>query len=89
MLRIAVLDADTPVPAALKERGLYSDIFAALLHKAAETLPYVNPTSLSFSKYHVVNDEWPTDVELVDIDGLIITGSCMLCLNAFVQVRLI
>ena len=76
-LHIAVLDCDTPVPNVYAERGLYSDIFAALLRKSVEKTPSLPPVDLQFSKYDCVAGHVPSEDDLLQIDGVIITGSGM------------
>jgi hypothetical protein len=74
-LHIAILDCDTPVPNVYVERGLYSDIFAALLRDAAESTPGFSKLHLSFSKYDCVLGRFPSQEDLQRIDAAIITGS--------------
>lgn len=74
-LHIAIFDCDTPVPNVYAERGLYSDIFAALLNDAAKQTPGLPDLKLSFSKYDCVLGEVPSEEDLLQIDAIIITGS--------------
>ncbi|TVY14058.1 putative glutamine amidotransferase-like protein [Lachnellula arida] len=76
-LRIAILDCDTPVPNVYSERGLYSDIFAALLRDAASTSPELSELKLEFSKYDSVLGQFPSLEEFPTLNGVIITGSGM------------
>lgn len=73
-VRIAVLDADVPVPAVRSVRGLYSDIFADLLQSATKTSDIRSTAAFAFQGYDVVGGRYPPDLEAVD--GLLITGSC-------------
>ena len=76
-LHIAILDCDTPVPNVLSKLGKYSDIFSKLLQDAVHTtkgLP--QGLQLRFSVFDSVMGEYPSEEELRDIDGIIITGSC-------------
>jgi len=76
-LHIAILDCDTPVPNVLSKLGRYSDIFSRLLQgalSATKSLP--KGLELRFSAFDSVKGESPSEEELKDIDGIIITGSC-------------
>lgn len=75
LLRIAVLDTDTPVPNVYAERGLYSKIFEVLLRDAYSQTPGLPELEFEFSKYDCVIGELPSPDELLQIDGVIITGS--------------
>jgi hypothetical protein len=74
-IRIATLEADTPVPVVLEARGLYGDLFAALIRKAAALNPELSGITLDFVSYDCVKGELPSRAELRSIDGLLITGS--------------
>lgn len=67
-LHIAMLDCDTPVPNVYAERGLYSDIFAALLRAAAEKTPDLPDVDLQLSKYDCVLGHLPLEEELLQIN---------------------
>jgi hypothetical protein len=75
LLHIAVLDCDTPVPNVYAERGLYSDIFAALLRDATTKTQGLPGLELRFTKYDCVLGHLPSKEELLQIDAIIITGS--------------
>ena len=71
-LRIAILEADTPLPHVLETHGTYGDIFTSLLHKAADALSLPRG-QLKISKWDVETKmEYP---ELEDVDAVLITGS--------------
>lgn len=74
-LRIAILDADTPVPNVYSQRGLYSDIFTALLRDAALKSPELSNLKFEFTKYDSVLGHAPSLEELKNIDAILITGS--------------
>jgi len=74
-LHIAVLDCDTPVPNVYAERGLYSDIFEALLRDGLTKTEGLQELELRFSKYDCVRGELPSVEDLEGIGGIIITGS--------------
>ena len=74
--RVAILNADTPVPSVLAERGQYSDIFATLLKHAAAQAQDLASLALDFIAYNCVLGHYPTTLELDSIDAIIITGSC-------------
>lgn len=71
-IRVAILDADIPVPAVRSVKGLYSDIFADILQSAVKERLY--SSIFSFESYDVVAGQYPLDLD--SIDGIIITGSC-------------
>jgi len=76
-LHIAILDCDTPVPKVLSKLGKYSDIFSKLLRDALSTTKELpRGLQLRFSAFDSVMGECPSEEELRDIDGVIITGSC-------------
>lgn len=76
-LRLASLDCDIPVPNVYAERGTYSDIFEALFRKSAKTgLGDVGRTlELKITRFDAVRGELPTNEQLNNIDGIILTGS--------------
>ena len=74
-LHIAILDCDTPVPNVYAERGLYSDIFAALLREAAGKIEALQEVDLRFTAYDYVLGQAPSKQDLLQIDAVIITGS--------------
>jgi hypothetical protein len=74
-LHIAILDCDTPVPNVYAVRGLYSDIFAALLRDAAAKTPGLRELDPQISKYDCILGQLPSEEELLRIDAVIITGS--------------
>jgi hypothetical protein len=82
-MRIAILDADVPVPAVRAVKGLYSDIFEALLREAAEELPEYKDTELQFKAYDSVKGELPIRDELAGFGGIVVTGSGMFCSLVF------
>lgn len=71
LVRIAVLECDTPIPRVRAKYGVYSDIFRNLLQTAANNL---HPApKLSFTAYDVVNGtEYP---ELEIVDAILLSGS--------------
>ena len=76
-LHIAILDCDTPVPKVLSKLGKYSDIFSKLLQDAVHTTKELpQGLQLRFSVFDSVMGGYPSEEELRDIDGIIITGSC-------------
>jgi hypothetical protein len=76
-LNIASFDCDIPVPNVYAERGTYSDIFEALLRKAewSELGGLGRDVGIKFRRYDCVRGELPTEAELDEIHGIIITGS--------------
>ena len=76
-LRIASLDCDIPVPNVYAERGFYSDIFGSLFREAADTELRDAGISLDLSvkRYDCMRGELPTEEELDEIDGVVLTGS--------------
>jgi hypothetical protein len=73
-LRIAILEADTPLNGTRKTYGGYGGVFTALLEAGAQHIGF--PVSnLIISKYDVVEKmEYP---DLESIDAILITGSRM------------
>jgi len=77
LLRIAILECDTPAPNTNSKYGGYRGVFTALLHAAADNLRSsssfpLNPR-LELSAYDVVSaQEYPP---LDSIDGVLLSGS--------------
>ena len=70
-LRIAMLNADIPVPNVFQRRGTYGNIFHELLNAAASRIsPSTNIESID---YDVRKSEYPPN--LYEIDIILITGS--------------
>lgn len=66
-MKLAILETDTPVPAAFAKYGSYGDIFRALLERGGL------PSDAELSYYDVVKDgDYPP---ISDIDAILITGS--------------
>ncbi|AOW05795.1 class I glutamine amidotransferase-like protein [Yarrowia lipolytica] len=66
-MRLAILETDTPVPAAFSQYGSYGDIFRALLERGGV------PSDVEMSYYDVVKDQdYPP---ITDVDAILITGS--------------
>ncbi|KAG5365511.1 putative glutamine amidotransferase-like protein C13C5.04 [Yarrowia sp. C11] len=66
-MKLAILETDTPVPAAFAQYGSYGDIFRALLERGGV------PSDVEISYYDVVKDQdYPP---ISDIDAILITGS--------------
>ena len=81
-LRVAVLEADVPLPRILEIHGTYGDIFASLLHRAADTLELPRD-QLQISKWDVMTKmEYPA---LEDVDAVLITGSRKSCRHCFLS----
>ncbi|KAG9243171.1 class I glutamine amidotransferase-like protein [Calycina marina] len=74
-LKIAILDCDTPVPNVHSKFGKYSDIFVALLKDASVLTDGLPELDLNFSIYDSVLGRVPSDKDLKNIDGIIMTGS--------------
>ena len=71
-LRIAILEADTPIGQTKEKYGGYGGVFTALLQAGAEHIG-IPLDQLVFSKYDVVTKmEYPS---LDEIDAVLITGS--------------
>lgn len=66
-MKLAILETDTPVPAALAEYGSYGDIFRGLLERGGI------PSDAEISYFDVVKDQDYPPVS--DIDAILITGS--------------
>jgi hypothetical protein len=72
-LRIAILEADTPLPDVVAKYGRYDRIFSTLLETAAEGLGLSPKKDLVLSGFDVVDkQEYPN---LEDIDAVLISGS--------------
>lgn len=71
-LRLAILEADTPVPGVLKKYGTYGSVFAHLFRQACA--PDSLESQLTLSSHDVVNDlsSYPDPETL---DAVLITGS--------------
>ena len=76
-LRLASLDCDIPVPNVYAERGFYADIFEKLLNDAVRTELKGLEVDVKVTRYDCMRSELPSEKELDDIDGIIITGSGM------------
>ncbi|OJD37448.1 glutamine amidotransferase-like protein [Diplodia corticola] len=76
---IALLDADTPVPAVLSARGRYSDIFQGLLESALIRLAKANLVTsnplpkVQFTAYDIVRGDYPPDPS--SLHGIVISGA--------------
>jgi len=71
-LRLAVLEADTPLPAIDTRYHGYHGVFKHLFERAASPAPL--ESVLSLSRHHVVDDV-STYPSLEDVDAILITGS--------------
>lgn len=71
-LRLAILEADTPLPSTKAKYTSYGGVFSSLLTRAAAPTPLSSIASLSY--YNIVG---PSAVypSLDDIDAILITGS--------------
>lgn len=76
VLRVAVLDCDTPVPDVHYWRGLYSDIFTKLLRDAAAQVTDLADLDIRSRRYDCMLGELPTEEDLAETDAVILTGSC-------------
>lgn len=77
-LTLLVLLADTPLPPVLAMSGDYHDIFTSLFRRAAAMLSGdLEAFTLTVKSYDVVNEPWeyPSEQELGEAAGLLITGS--------------
>lgn len=90
VLRIAILEADTPAPKARARYGSYGGVFTSLLYKAADASG-IDRSRLQTSGWDVVNTDPEGEEEacgglfdwnrtkgypaLDSIDGILITGS--------------
>jgi hypothetical protein len=76
LLRIAILECDTPLTATRAKYGDYGGVFKALLSAGADALNHPNLSSkygLSLTNWEVVEaQEYP---QLDEIDAILITGS--------------
>ncbi len=90
-IRIAVLEADTPLEQTRRDLGSYAGVFTALLHKAADASK-ISRESLQLTGWDVVNEpdggiedmggmyNWKRTrgyPRMEDIDAILITGSSM------------
>lgn len=91
-IRIAILEADTPLEQTRREYGSYGGVFTSLLHKAADALR-IPRERLQLTGWDVVNEphggiedmgglyDWKRTrgyPRMEDIDAILITGSSML-----------
>ena len=85
-IRLAILEADTPVPGVQTRYGGYAGVFTTLLHAACATLspPQAPASLLSITRHHIVpdlpssHDLSPAETsfpKLEDIDAVLISGS--------------
>ncbi|KAK7538189.1 class I glutamine amidotransferase-like protein [Phyllosticta citribraziliensis] len=75
--RIAVLEADTPLPDVVEQFGRYGDIFERLLKTAADAMgqpDVISARDLQVSKWDVVDNE-DSYPDLDDVDAVLISGS--------------
>lgn len=74
-VRIAMLNADTPVPNVLSQRGSYGNIFHSLLSASAARLSSFSQgqVRITAQDFDVVRGQYPPS--LADYDAIIITGS--------------
>jgi hypothetical protein len=75
-LRIAILEADTPLPDVVEKYGRYDRIFSTLLETAAEGLGLSPKKDLMLSAFDVVDKQEYPNFE--DIDAVLISGSSAL-----------
>jgi len=80
LLRVAILDCDTPVPSIVSSQGLYSNIFSNLFQDTVKALPGLGDLEFKFTTYDAVKGGLPSEKELLELDGIVITGSCKLLL---------
>ncbi|CAG8502475.1 12326_t:CDS:2 [Acaulospora colombiana] len=73
-LRLVFLLADTPIPEVVERYGDYGKLFSRLLQKAIESGPNKNLT-LKIQSFEVQKMEFPDRNELLETDGIIISGS--------------
>jgi hypothetical protein len=77
IIRLAILDIDTPVPAVFARFPTYSSIFADLLNKAAERINskdlFHYRIEFRSASYDWLKGECPSD--LGQIDAILISGS--------------
>ena len=75
-LRVAILEADTPIPEIEEQFGRYGDIFANLFLTAGATMtPPMTADDFYFTKWDVEKSELYPDIN--DVDHIVITGSRM------------
>ena len=83
-LRIAILKADTPIPAVDKKYGGYAGIYESWLRRASQEKKkshHHQERELRFSAWDVVDEQaYP---ELEEVDVVVITGSSMLVNSTF------
>lgn len=88
-IRIAILEADTPLDQTRRDLGSYGGVFTALLHKAADASALPREM-LQLTRWDIVNEPDGTTEEIggmydwkrtrgyprmEDIDAILITGS--------------
>ena len=75
LLRIAILECDTPIDPIKDQRGTYGDVFKELFDKSRSELEQTNLPRLEFYKYDVVErEEYPS---LDKVDAILMTGSSL------------
>lgn len=74
-LRLAILEADTPLPNTHAKYHGYGGVFTDLLRRAVA--PDQLDSHLTVKSYHVVADDLPQDAypDLADVDAVLISGS--------------
>ncbi|KAI5919819.1 class I glutamine amidotransferase-like protein [Camillea tinctor] len=74
-IRLAILEADTPVPDIKSKYGTYGQVFKYLFKRACDPQPL--DSQLAIEAYNVVGDEsnLPVYPKLGDIDAILITGA--------------
>lgn len=72
---LLVLLTDTPVPAVRKSHGTYHDVFSSLFQRSLDAHPL--DLELTVKSFDVVNEPWeyPSEQDLSESSGLLITGS--------------
>lgn len=73
LLRVAVLECDTPIPPVKEKLGGYGDIFEGLLKRAGNST-----AEIVVSKWHVVGN--PVYPDPNEVDAFLLTGSSTLVL---------
>ena len=85
-LRIAILEADTPLPEVVEQFGRYDRIFSTLIEAAAEGEGMDPKKDLVLKGYDVVDKmDYP---DLNDWDAILISGSSMFFSSPNLQVLL-
>lgn len=80
IIRLAILECDTPAPKTKDQYGSYTGLFTTLL-QAGSSSAGIPPSSLKISGYDVVEKQEYPDLEAVD--AILITGSSTLSLFSF------